>query len=75
MTADIIPFSPPSAASAIRPPESVLELVGLNSSEDVQARYEEVLPIAREFVYAWIDHPDAIADFLAWAHARGALKL
>ena len=76
MSAKIIPFAAAPAARPERASKAVLELVGLkDQSDDVQTRYEEVLPIAREFVYAWIDHPEAIADFLAWAHARGALRL
>ena len=79
MGAEIIPFAPGArAARADRgaQPNSVSDLVGLAPvGADVVARYEEILPVAREFVAAWIDEPEAIADFLAWAHARGALKL
>ncbi|MBN9061761.1 MAG: hypothetical protein J0H41_04875 [Rhizobiales bacterium] len=45
-----------------------------NDPGELRKRYERALPMAREFVEAWINDPEALADFLAWAHARGALK-
>lgn len=77
MGAEIISFRPKKAT--VEPDVAVEAVVGLLTAanepeEDVQARYHRSLPLAREFVEAWIDQPDALIDFLAWAHARGALK-
>ncbi|OJY36076.1 MAG: hypothetical protein BGP06_03990 [Rhizobiales bacterium 65-9] len=52
----------------------VFALAADNDPGELRKRYERALPMAREFVEAWINDPEALADFLAWAHARGALK-
>lgn len=78
MGAEIIAFKPKNAAaveteSGVDPLMRILTAAG-DETDDVQTRYQRALPLAREFVEAWINEPDALVDFLAWAHARGALK-
>lgn len=76
MSAQIIPFraSKPPIADEVTV-DSVIRILDQNAApNDLQTRYQQALPLAREFVQAWISDPEAMADFLAWAHARGALK-
>ena len=73
MGADIILLNP--GAKPHDAPGGLLELAGLEpATPETEARYRAVLPLAQDFVREWIHEPDALADFIAWAHARGGLK-
>lgn len=75
MGAEIIAFKPKgSAVEDVTADSIMLALAADRDPGDLRRRYERALPLAREFVDSWIDDPEALADFLAWAHARGALK-